>query len=458
MARRSNDTDMTAGPIGRHIVRFALPLMLGLLFQQLYNTVDTVVVGQFVGKEALAAVGSTSSIINMLVGLCAGLSAGASVVISQSYGAHDAKKLSLAVHTTVTVTFLLALVATFAGMLIVRPMLRLMDTPQDVLPVAATYLTIYFAGIGGLLVYNMGSAILRAVGDSRRPLYFLCVSATLNIVFDLLFVVAFGWGVEGVAFATVVAQALSAALVLWVLSRDRAAYGLRWRKLGLDRPALHRIFALGLPASVQQGLTSFSNVFVQSYINFFGSACMAGWSSYNKLDSLILVPIQAIGLASTTFVGQNYGARQLPRARRGVRRAIALSASVALGLTAVVMILARPLVSLFSNEEEVIAFGVYFVRLVSPFYAAMCFNQIFAGALRGIGKAKVPMVVMLFSFVAFRQGYLFAVRQLGNSLTMVAMAYPFGWILCSVLLYVCFRRSLLCHAPAQPLRDTAADS
>ena len=450
MARLGGDTDMTRGSITRHLAGFSLPLMLGLLFQQLYNTVDTVVVGRFVGKEALAAVGSTSSIINMLVGVSAGLSTGASVVISQFYGARDSRRLSQAVHTTMAITFLLCVLATAVGMWMVTPMLRLMDTPEDVFAMAQSYLTIYFAGISGLLVYNMGSAILRAVGDSRRPLYFLCVSAILNIVFDLLFVVVFHWGVEGVAIATIVSQFLSAALVLYVLSRDPAAYGLRWRMLSLKRDMVGRIFSLGLPASVQQGLTAFSNVFVQSYINFFGSACMAGWSSYNKLDAFILVPIQALGLAATTFVGQNYGARHMHRARQGTRIALAMAVSVAVALMILVMVFAPQLVSLISPEADVIAYGVTFLRLISPFYAMMCFNQIMAGALRGIGLAKSPMFIMLFSFVFFRQGYLLAVRALGNDLTLVALAYPIGWVVCSALLYVGYQRSQLCRAQDEP--------
>ena len=330
MARKGRrlDSDMTQGSIWRQLIEFAIPMIFGLIFQQLYNTVDTIVVGQFVGKEALAAVGTTSSIINTLVGFAAGLSTGASVVISQCYGSHDHKGLHNAVHTSICVTFLLSVAFTAVGVLGADTLLRLQSTPEDVFPEAHTYLTIYFSGLLGLLTYNMGSGILRAVGDSRRPLYFLIFSAVINTILDLVFVVLLGMGVEGVAYATIIAQFLSAALTLWVLTRDRAPYGIHWGHLSIDFPTLRRIISIGLPSGIQQAITSFSNVFVQGYINFFGSACMAGWSSYNKLDAFILIPMQAIAMASTTFVGQNFGARQIERARKGVRDAQILSISI----------------------------------------------------------------------------------------------------------------------------------
>lgn len=441
---------MTEGVIWRQLLRFSVPMMLGLLFQQLYNTVDTIVVGRFVGKEALAAVGSTSSIINMLVGFCAGLATGASVIISQRYGAHDHKKLHDAVHTTILLTFLISVVATGLGLLIVKPMLRLMATPADVFELARQYLTIYFAGVSGLIIYNMGSGILRAVGDSRRPLYFLLFSAVLNTVFDLLFVIRYHLGVAGVGYATILAQFLSAILVLFVLTHDHAPYGIRWRQLCLRPEALRGIFAIGLPSGLQQAITSFSNVFVQSYINGFGSVCMAGWSTYNKLEPFLVIPLQSIALASTTFVGQNYGAHKLARARQGARQALWLSIAITILMSVGLIICVRPLMSLFTTDEEVIAYGSYFTRLIAPFYFLLCFNQIFAGALRGVGNANMPMFIMLFSFVLFRQLYLLINKQLGNSFFFVSIAYPVGWLVCSILITLCYRRSILCRAESDP--------
>ena len=442
---RKTDADMTHGVIWKQLLEFSIPMGIGLVFQQLYNTVDTVVVGRFVGKEALAAVGSTGSIINMLVGFCAGLATGSSVVISQRYGAHDYAQLHVAVHTTISVTLILCAVMTGLGLLLVDPMLALMGTPADVLPQARTYLTIYFAGVGGLLIYNMGSGVLQAVGDTRRPLYFLCFSALVNTVLDLVFVIVFGMGVEGVAYATILAQFLSAGLVLWVLSRDNAPYGIRWTHLCLSREMLGQILTIGMPSAIQQAVTSFSNVFVQGYINAFGSTCMAGWSSYSKLDGFILIPVQSIALASTTFVGQNYGARNLRRARAGTWQALWMSLGITAIASVLVMAFARPLLGMFTQEPEVLDYGVRFLMWISPCYLLICFNQIFAGALRGIGNARAPVLVMLGSFVVFRQLYLYVNSLLGNAFVPVALAYPVGWALCSVLLTVLFLRSRLCR-------------
>ncbi len=437
------DTDMTEGNIWMHMLRFSIPMAVGLLFQQLYNTVDTLVVGQFVGQAAQAAVGSTGPIINTVVGFCAGLATGASVVISQRYGAHDQDGLGKAVHTTIAVTFLLSLIATGIGQLIIPPMLRFMQTPDDVMEESACYLSIYFAGVAGILFYNIGGGILRAVGDSRRPLIFLILSACLNTVLDLLFVLAFGMGVDGVAYATVLSQIVSAVLILVVLTREQRGYGLRWRQLRIDRASLVSILRLGLPSSIQSAITSFSNVFVQSYINAFGSACMAGYGVYGKIDAFALIPVQSISMSSTTFVGQNWGAQKISRAREGVRTATVMSLISTAVLGILVFVLARPLMGFFSPEPEVIDYGVRFIHIVTPFYITICFNQIYSGALRGVGDATMPTVIMLISFVVFRQIYLAVTKALGAGFLAVALAYPVGWILCSTLLIIRYFRSPL---------------
>ena len=437
------DLDMTEGSIWKHMLRFSVPMAVGLLFQQLYNTVDTLVVGQFVGQQAQAAVGSTGPIINTVVGFCAGLATGASVVISQRYGAHDDEGLSKAVHTTVALTFLVSLIATLVGQVIITPMLRFMQTPEDVMPESASYLSIYFAGISGILFYNLGSGVLRAVGDSRRPLVFLILSALLNTALDLLFVLAFGMGVAGVAYATVLSQILSALLILAALSLEKGSYGIRWRKIRIDRKSLSMILRLGLPSSIQSAITAFSNVFVQSYINYFGSACMAGYGVYGKIDAFALIPVQSISMSSTTFVGQNWGAKQPARAREGVRTATIMSLVSTVVLGFLVFVLARPLMGFFSPEQEVIEYGIRFIHIVTPFYIAICFNQIYAGALRGIGDATMPTVIMLGSFVVFRQIYLAVTKALGAGFIAVALAYPVGWILCSTLLAIRYSRSEL---------------
>jgi len=440
------DLDMTEGSIWRHLTHFSIPMAVGLLFQQLYNTVDTLVVGRFVGQQAQAAVGSTGPIINTVVGFCAGLATGASVVISQRYGAHDQKGLSKAVHTTIALTFVLSLLATAAGQLIIAPMLRFMQTPEDVIAESSSYLSIYFAGVCGILFYNIGGGILQAVGDSRRPLIFLIISALLNTVLDLVFVLAFHMGVKGVALATILAQIVSAVLILITLSRSEGGYALHWRSIRFDEKSLRLILRIGLPSSIQSAITAFSNVFVQSYINAFGSACMAGYGVYNKIDAFALIPVQSISMASTTFVGQNWGAGQPKRAREGVRTATLMSLAATVTLGVLVFALARPLMGFFSPEAEVIDYGVRFIHIVTPFYITICFNQIYAGALRGVGDATMPTVIMVASFVVFRQIYLAVTKALGLGFVSMALAYPVGWIMCSSLLVLRYSRSALVRA------------
>ena len=436
---RGRDADMTQGNILRQYIDFALPLTVGLLFQQLYSAVDSIVVGNFVGETALGAVGSTGNIINMLIGVCNGLSLGAGAVISQAYGAKNHERISKAVHTTMLMTFLLCIVATVVGVAIVKPSLQLMRTPDSMLAEATEYLTIYFAGIAGLLIYNMGSAILRAVGDSRRPLYFLLFSAGVNTGLDLLFVAVFHWGIAGAAIATVAAQVLSAGLVLGVLTRSRGCYRIQWRGMRMHRGILRNIFVVGVPSALQLAITSFSNVFVQSYVNRFASSCMAGWAAYQKIDAFVILPMTTLSVTATTFVGQNVGAGNWDRAKQGIRCALAMATVVTGVLLVPLMVFAQPLCTLFNQEPEVLGYGVYFIRLISPFYLVANFNQIYAGALRGAGDAKVPMVIMLGSFVVFRQLYLFVTYQVAGTLLPVALGYPVGWVVCSGVLLWYYR-------------------
>ncbi|MDO4459366.1 MAG: MATE family efflux transporter [Clostridia bacterium] len=433
---KRKDADMTQGNIWRHLLTFAIPTAIGLLFQQLYNIVDTIVVGRFVSSEALAAVGSTTPIVNMLVGLCMGISTGAGVVISQYYGAHDTKNLSKAVNTTIAFTGIMCVFATIVGIIITDPMLKFMNTPGNVFPESHRYLTIYFAGITGLMLYNMGGSILRAVGDSTRPTYFLILSALINIALDLLFVIVLDMGVIGVAIATDIAQLISGGLILVSLTKTEGAYAIKWKEMGIDRTVLKQIFLVGMPAGIQQAITSFSNVFVQSYINAFGSAVMAGWTSYTKLDIFIIIPVQSIAMASTTFVGQNYGAKKIKRLRKGVNTAMKYSVIITVVLAAVVIVFRDILLKMFTKDAEVLFYGSTFLVWITPFYALTCMNQIYAGALRGVGKATVPMVIMLACFVGFRQIYLFVNSMLGGGYISMALGYPAGWLLCSVCMTV----------------------
>jgi len=430
--------DMTTGSTWKLLVAFAVPLLIGNLFQQLYNTVDSLVVGNFVGTEALAAVGSTTNIINTMVMFFNGTSIGASVIISRYYGAHDNEKLHLAVETTITVTFLASILFTIIGVLFTPFMLRFMSTPDDVLPAASTYLRIYFSGIAGLLIYNMGSGILRAVGDTRRPLLFLCFSSILNTILDLVFVLVFKLGIAGVAYATILSQFLSALLVLAVLTMDEGNYHLVWKDLSIDKRTLKQILIIGLPAGLQQSLTSFSNVYVQSYINYFGSACMAGWSCYTKIDQFIFLPLQSMNQAATTFVSQNIGAKNIKRAKSGALTAFFMATGIAVFMSAILWFTAGRFVSLFNQDPRVISYGTLFMHINCTLTFTCCATQIFSGALRGAGDSKTPMFVMLFSYVLFRQFYLFTITKFINTPAVVGFGYPLGWIVCSILTAACY--------------------
>ena len=440
LIRPRRDVDMTEGSIIRHLITFAFPLLIGNIFQQLYNTVDTWVVGNYVSNEAFSAVGTVGPIINMLIGFFLGLSSGAGVVISQYYGAKKYDKVQDTVHTAILMTIILAVIFTFLGIAMAPFMIRFMKTPESVIPESTAYLTIYFSGVIGLMLYNIGSGILRAVGDSQRPFYFLVVSAVLNTVLDLVFVLAFDMGVEGVALATVLAQCTSAVLVMITLMRSDSCIHLSWKKLKIHWDMMKKIIRVGIPAAIQMAITSFSNVFVQSYINFFGADCMSGWTAYGKIDQLLFLPMQSLALASTTFVGQNLGQNQVERAKKGIAISFGLSVISTIIVMIPVLIFSGSLVAFFNDKPEVIEYGTLFLHWITPFYVLCCVNQVYSGALRGAGNSRAPMVIMLVSFVGFRQLYLFVVANfISNTVLPIAMGYPAGWLLCSALTYIYYK-------------------
>ena len=439
-AKGKQDVDMTHGNILRHIIGFALPLLMGNLFQQLYNTVDTWVLGNFVSNEAYSAVGNVGPIVNMLIGFFMGLSSGAGVVISQYYGAGQHDKVQHTVHTAIVMTLILGVIFTGLGIFMIPFMLDLMNMPESVAPEATTYLTIYFSGLMGLMLYNIGSGILRAVGDSKRPFYFLVVCAVLNTALDLLFVLAFGMGVEGVAIATILSQTVSAVLVMITLLRTDSCIKITVKKLRIHWDMLKKIFKVGIPAALQLAVTAFSNIFVQSYINYFGPNCMSGWTTYSKVDQLLFLPMQSISLAGTTFVGQNLGKGQTDRARQGVKVAMLLACGATVLLMIPVITFAPPIAAFFNAEPAVIEFASLFLRCITPFYVLCCINQVYAGALRGAGNARAPMIIMLCSFVGFRQLYLYVMSGICNAILPISMAYPAGWLLCSAITAIYYHK------------------
>ena len=382
--------DLTKGPIGRQILQFTVPLLLGNIFQQFYNAADTVIVGKFVGREALAAVGSSGALINLLVSILMGVAVGAGVVVSRYFGAKQYTEMRATIHTTIAFGLIAGAVMSVLGVAITPVILRWMQTPESVMASSVLYFRIYFAGVLTTVMYNIGSGIYRALGDSKRPLYFLIISTIINIVLDLLFVAVFHMGIGGAAVATVVAQGLSMVLVFYKMMREDTVYRVSWREIRIHRRFLRQIIAIGLPSGIQNGIVSLSNVVVQSNINSFGDIAMAGCGAYNKLDGFALLPAGSFSLALSTFVSQNIGAEQYDRAKKGA--AFGLVAAMAISeLAGVFIYFAAPqLVGFFNDDPEVIRYGVLMARNIVFAYALVAYSNAMAGVLRGRASAGCP--------------------------------------------------------------------
>lgn len=430
---KNNTIDLTHGSIVKAIILFSIPLLIGNLFQQLYNAVDSYVVGNYVGTNALAAVGASTPVINMLIGFFMGISTGAGVVIAQYFGAEDIKKMRLAIHNSMALTVVLGIALTIIGLICTNPLLQAIGVPLEVFSQASLYLAIYFWGLIFVMIYNMGSGILRSVGDSKRPLYFLIFSSVVNIVLDFLFVKGFGWGVAGAGYATLIAQAISALMVMYVLMKTNENYQLVLSEIGFKKDILLKIIKIGLPTGFQQSIVSLSNVIVQSYINVYGSSVIAGYSVTIKIDGFVNLPLQAFNMAVTTFVGQNIGAKQYERVKKGAYMTTFL-AMLTIGIFVILMYLfGRHFIALFNQEKAVIDAGRLMQLVFLPFYIFLPINQVINGVLRGAGRSSVPMYVMVFSFVVLRQIYLFIVTRFTSNIGYVFFGWPVTWIVCSII-------------------------
>lgn len=430
---KNNTIDLTHGSIVKAIILFSIPLLIGNLFQQLYNAVDSYVVGNYVGTNALAAVGASTPVINMLIGFFMGISTGAGVVIAQYFGAEDIKKMRLAIHNSMALTVVLGIALTIIGLICTNPLLQAIGVPLEVFSQASLYLAIYFWGLIFVMIYNMGSGILRSVGDSKRPLYFLIFSSVVNIVLDFLFVKGFGWGVAGAGYATLIAQAISALMVMYVLMKTNENYQLVLSEIGFKKDILLKIIKIGLPTGFQQSIVSLSNVIVQSYINVYGSSVIAGYSVTIKIDGFVNLPLQAFNMAVTTFVGQNIGAKQYDRVKKGAYMTTFL-AMLTIGIFVILMYLfGRHFIALFNQEKAVIDAGRLMQLVFLPFYIFLPINQVINGVLRGAGRSSVPMYVMVFSFVVLRQIYLFIVTRFTSNIGYVFFGWPVTWIVCSII-------------------------
>lgn len=435
---KGNTQDLTKGSIVKAIILFSIPLLIGNLFQQLYNAVDSYVVGNYVGKIALAAVGASTPIINMLIGFFMGISTGAGVVIAQFFGAGDLTKMKKAIHNNIALTLVMGVVLTVVGLVFNDPILKAIGVPSDVFSEASTYLSIYFWSLIFVMIYNMGSGILRSVGDSKRPLYFLIFSSVVNIVLDFLFVKYFDFGVAGAGYATLIAQAISAIMVMYVLMKTNDSYKVVLKDIKFDKEILLRIIKIGLPTGFQQSIVSLSNVIVQSYINVYGASVIAGYSVTIKIDGFVNLPLQAFNMAITTFVGQNIGAKKYERVKKGAYITTFL-AMVTIGFFVVIMyFFGRDFIALFNQEKDVIDAGRLMQLTFLPFYIVLPINQVINGVLRGAGRSAVPMYVMIFSFVFLRQIYLFLVTKVTSDVVYVFLGWPTTWVVCSLIFIVYF--------------------
>lgn len=411
------------------------------VFQQLYNIVDSYVVGNFVDTNALAAVGASGSVINMLVGFFMGLSAGAGVVISQYFGARKLEEMRAAIHSALALTGVLSVVFTAAGVIFTKPLLRMIGIPDEVLPHSSLYLTIYFSGIVFSLFYNMGAGILRAVGDSRNPLLYLAAASIVNIILDFVLVCGFQMGIAGVGIATIIAQAVSSTMVLRKLMCSREAYRVELREIRFHSGMVRQITAIGFPTALQQSITALSNVIVQSYINSFGAVAIAGYSAAVRVDGILQLVLQSFNMTITTFVGQNIGARQFKRVRRGIWTAWMMSSVIIVAGCVVMNLKGALLVGVFTKDADVIFTGQSILKLFSWAYWVLPIVQILNGALRGAGKSRIPMYFMVGSFVVLRQIYLMIAVPMTHRLMTVMAGWPITWVICAAGMLIYFLKA-----------------
>ncbi len=430
MAAQKRNIDMTQGNIAAQVMLFAIPLLIGDILQQLYNTCDSMIVGNFLGKQALASVGSTGTVVNILVGLFIGISTGATVIISRRFGAKDKGGLIIAVRTTIWLTLIMGIAFTVIGIVMTPFVLRIMNTPPDVMPMAVEYLRIYFGGISGLIMYNMCSGILRAVGDSKRPLYILLFSSVLNVVLDLLFIIPLKMGVAGAAYATIISQFLSAGIMIYLLDRTEDFMPLELHRFTMDKTVLGVIFGVGLPFGLQRSITAFSNTVVISYVNKFGSGATAGWSAQNKVDHIVFKTLQSMAAAITTFVSQNLGAKKPDRIKKGIYVTMAITIGICLFYAVTFFTFRRQLIGLFNRDEEVIYYGSLALMILPTAHVVNSMVQIKSGVMRGYGNGKVPMIISLICYVFIRQIYLHVGWPFFQRFEFVVSAFPFSWIIC----------------------------
>lgn len=431
---------LTEGSIRRKLILFALNIFLGNLFQQLYNTADSIIVGNFLGHSALAAVSSSGNLIFLTVGLFAGLSMGAGVVISNFVGAKAKEQVSAAVHSNIALGLIASVILTTVGIVFAAPVLRLMNTPESVLPESITYFRIYFAGSFGFVMYNTLVGILRAAGDSRHPLYYLIVSSVLNIILDIILIAGLGMGVGGAAFATAISQLFSAALAFHRLRKIDADYKVELKKIRIEKFMTRKIIQYGVPSGLQNSVMSLSNVVIQSYINTFGEYAMAGIGAYSKIEGFIFIPIMSFSMALTTFVGQNIGAKEFDRVKKGIRFALLCVTVSCLVLGGLMMVFSDEMIRLFDSNPDVIRFGTERAHVVSMFFTLCGITHIIASVLRGTGRPTTALAVFFICWCVVRIVIIAILGPIVQSLMLSHWIYPATWLMSAVAFIVIYKR------------------
>ena len=449
MAQASTGRNITEGVIWKQLLSFFFPILLGTFFQQMYNTVDTIIVGRFVGTQALAAVGSTGALISLLTGFFVGLSSGATVLVSQFFGADDREGVRKALHTGVGLALVLGLIISFLGLCFGPQILRMMKTPEDCLDGALIYARIFFSGAVASMIYNMGAGILRAMGDSKRPMIFLIITCFLNIFLDIFCVVVLKMGIAGAAVATVLSQAISAVLVLLVLWKLPDAYSLRLSRIRVYPVLLRRILQVGIPAGLQFVTFDLANLLIQSGINSFGSATIAAFTAYAKADMLTWMISGALGVAITTFVGQNYGAQKYDRIHKSVRICLIMGITLIGSSSAVIILCRHFILGVFSPDPEVIRLGAWLMLWVVPFNALFVPVEVCGGAMRGAGHSALPTAITSVCVCVFRVLWLFTVVSRFHSLEVLMMCYPISWILADIAFVITYKRGRWLRIPTE---------
>lgn len=430
----SQELQMTTGSIPRAILLYSIPLIIGNFLQQLYNTVDSLIVGNFVGREALAAVGASGTLTFLLISFCVGASSGAGILIARFFGGQDYDDLEKAVHTTISISIVLGLAVAVAGLVLTPFLVASVGTTKAVVPQAVLYLRIYFLGVVFNVIYNMASGILNAVGDSKRSLKYLAIASITNIVLDFLFVAVFRMGIAGAAIATDISQLVSCVAIMSFLLRTKAPYRVTWKKIRMHKRMAVSIIKLGLPTAIQNAVIAFSNMLIQAGVNSFGTSAMAGFTAYMKVDGFNILPIMSFSLAATTFTGQNIGAGRFDRVKKGLYTVLIMGLVYTVGMSVIMLTFARPIISMFSRDPEVIQYGVMAVWSLAPYYCLLSIIHDLAGTVRGSGKTLPPMLIILFSLCLCRIAWIHLAAPHFDSIWGVYYTYPVSFVIGAVLM------------------------